>query len=283
LSVASEIHEAVLSHNVIEKVLTKMNPAVDLPTGYTSRLAQTLLNRLTKLQCRALLCFHNMVSCLDIEDFGGPEQLFSIWNSLAQMTFRRTKCQEGNQSSTSSSEHLDFLEASTSALRAILHKLAQNNVNQLQAIGQDELRILWEIHESYSNSAIRINIINVVGIVGQVLSKTALTDSQVLPLLKDIGQFLLDVSTKDTVELIVNAEALDAVFDVFGEDHVDIVCKELNLLERLKQVLASFKNKIHVQKKTLGDHYPTIVMAKDNLMRFIKYKTDKICSANGKH
>ena len=44
----------------------------------------------------------------------------------------------------------------------------------------------------------------------------------------------------------MNAEALDAIFDVFSEDHIDVICKEINLVERLKVLVPVLKQKVNM-------------------------------------
>lgn len=60
---------------------------------------------------------------------------------------------------------------------------------------------------------------------------------------QDIGVFLLEVVCKDS-DLWVVAESLDSIFDVFGEDHIDPVVKEIGLVEKLKMIAPSLKAKV---------------------------------------
>ena len=50
--------------------------------------------------------------------------------------------------------------------------------------------------------------------------------------------------SKDT-DLWVVAEALDAIFDVFGEDHIDAIVREIGLVEKLKTVAPVLKSKVN--------------------------------------
>ena len=50
--------------------------------------------------------------------------------------------------------------------------------------------------------------------------------------------------SKDT-DLWVVAEALDAIFDVFGEDHIDPIVREIGLVEKLKTVAPVLKSKVN--------------------------------------
>lgn len=62
-------------------------------------------------------------------------------------------------------------------------------------------------------------------------------------LFQDIGVLLLEVVCQDT-DLWVVAEALDSIFDVFGEDHIDPVLKEIGLVDKLKTVAPALKSKV---------------------------------------
>ena len=55
--------------------------------------------------------------------------------------------------------------------------------------------------------------------------------------------FLLEVVCKDS-DLWVVAEALDSIFDVFGEDHVDPVLEEIGMIEKLKSIAPALKSKV---------------------------------------
>ena len=55
--------------------------------------------------------------------------------------------------------------------------------------------------------------------------------------------FLLEVVCKDS-DLWVVAEALDSIFDVFGEDHIDPVVKEIGMVEKLKNIAPALKSKV---------------------------------------
>ena len=60
---------------------------------------------------------------------------------------------------------------------------------------------------------------------------------------QDIGVFLLEIVCKDT-DLWVVAESLDSIFDVFGEDHIDPVVKEIELVQKLKMITPTLKSKV---------------------------------------
>lgn len=61
-----------------------------------------------------------------------------------------------------------------------------------------------------------------------------------------IGNALLAVATKD-VNLVVNGEALDALFDVFADgDEAETAAKNIQLLPALKALQPVFKAKVNV-------------------------------------
>ena len=62
---------------------------------------------------------------------------------------------------------------------------------------------------------------------------------------QNVAKFLLKVVSGDP-ELWVIAEALDAIFDVFAEDHTDAVLKETQMIEILRSALPQLKSKVMV-------------------------------------
>ena len=92
-------------------------------------------------------------------------------------------------------------------------------------------------------------------------------------LIATIGRCLLDMACSADLDLRVAAEALDSLFDVFQGDHTEPIALELRLVERLQTMVPSFKHRVHAQRRSLGPrHLAVVVTAKDNLLRFIKYK-----------
>ena len=97
-------------------------------------------------------------------------------------------------------------------------------------------------------------------------------------IVKGIGQLLVDTVCQEP-NLWITAEAMDALFDVFKEDHTDQVASEVNLVERLRTLASGFKHRVHGQRRSLpADHLPVVMTAKDNFLRFIKYKAKRMSS-----
>ena len=63
-----------------------------------------------------------------------------------------------------------------------------------------------------------------------------------------IGTTLLSAAADD-IDLWVVAEALDAIFDVFGDgDQAMIIAKEINLLQTLEQLAPMLRKRVHIIK-----------------------------------
>ena len=56
-------------------------------------------------------------------------------------------------------------------------------------------------------------------------------------------RILLEIVCKDT-DLWVVAESLDSIFDVFGEDHIDPVVEEIELVQKLNMITPTLKSKV---------------------------------------
>lgn len=57
--------------------------------------------------------------------------------------------------------------------------------------------------------------------------------------------FLLEICSKSS-DLWVTAEALDVIFDVFAEDHLDVVAQEIGLVGKLTNLLPALKGKVRL-------------------------------------
>jgi len=271
LTVSAEVHERIISYGFMEKMLAKIEvPNEDVRKSLQKcEKGRKLYKKLLTLQCRALLGVNNLTTCLDVHDLGGPERLYSLWVSLGQLAFQQT-----------GETGLELLEATTSAMSAILQKLAEIKSTQFEQFSLQDLQKLCELVQNAPDPRIRANGIRIIGNLGCLLGNSLSPNSSVL--IKGIGTFLLDNCNKES-ELWVESEALDALFDVFAEDHVDPLLVELGIIEKLKNILPSLKHKINVQRKTLGEHLPIIMTAKTNLVRFINYKTTVLSGKGETH
>lgn len=167
-------------------------------------------------------------------------------------------------------QDLDLLDAATSAMRALTQKLTEMKSAKLaRGVTTNDLSKMIEFGARSTEPSVRANIVEIAGLIG-LSSVSSGTESQATA--SCVGQFLLESAAKET-SLRVAAEALDKIFDMFAEDETDDLALELGLVPKMKAVMPGFKVKMAQQKKSLGkEHYPIVQMAKQNLVRFIKYK-----------
>ncbi|XP_077982591.1 HEAT repeat-containing protein 3-like [Glandiceps talaboti] len=261
LCLSAEIHTALIAQNVPKKVLDKtlFGDKDTLQAIASHPKTQSLLTGLQTIQNRALVCLQNMISVIDTESLGGNEALTKLWQTLLALALEKT--------ATPTDE---YIEAMTSALRALLQKMASND-QVPEGLSEEHLEALCELSRVSSNGNVRANIVGMLGSIGNLLAQKPDTDK----LLTAIGNHLLDIISKDS-ELWVIAEALDAVFDTFGDGQsADNVAVQICLAGKLKQMLPVLKSKIRQGKRHLGDRYPVIMNARTNLIRFIKYKEEQ--------
>ncbi|GAB5582257.1 HEAT repeat-containing protein 3 isoform X4 [Prionailurus iriomotensis] len=185
-------------------------------------------------------------------------------------------------------KHVDFLEAISSALRALLQTMASKNISQCMT--PDQLMTLCTAGIHSSNTGVRVNVVSILGITGSVLAKEdgtletlkryffknelVCSERRVQHCLRTIGCFLLEVATKDP-SLVVAGEALDALFDVFADGkEAERASIQIKLLSALKEFQPVFKTKI--RKEGRGKYSPDQLCVLDNvkmnLRRFVAYQ-----------
>lgn len=266
LNISCEFHEALVGQNIVPKVLdhvSQMDEAV-ANVLLEHKLSSVVLRRVHAVRCRALLCIGNLAEALDPEDLGSISGLVSTWTCLAQLAFVHMD-----------SNDLELLEASTSACRSVLQAVASAAIHggtsdtpTLPSISDKELKVLAQVGLQCSEPTVRTNVTRIMATFGCLLGPHQTN------VLKKVGQYLLEISLKDP-DIVVVTEALDATFDVFGEDTTDAVAAEIELVTKLRQMLPAFKSKVNQAKKTLTYHYPVIATTKSNLVRFLKYKAQR--------
>uniref|UniRef100_A0A7M4FT07 HEAT repeat containing 3 n=1 Tax=Crocodylus porosus TaxID=8502 RepID=A0A7M4FT07_CROPO len=256
LCLSAEVHAALLNYLVPKKILDKTafpnSVAVDLCAHSPSW--KPLIRKLNVVQCRALTCLHSILLVADVDCLGGSSALQSLSEHLSQLVFSQSDA--------------EFLEAVTSALRALLQTMASKNISQ--CITPEQLITLCEAGIQCSNVSVRVNVVSILGIAGSVLAKVE--DSA--ETLKMIGKFLLEVAVKD-FSLVVAGEALDALFDVFADGkEAETAAVEIKLLPALKEFQPVFKMRIRKEgkKQYSMDQLCVLDNVKLNLRRFIAYQ-----------
>uniref|UniRef100_A0A4X1TYC9 HEAT repeat-containing protein 3 n=1 Tax=Sus scrofa TaxID=9823 RepID=A0A4X1TYC9_PIG len=260
LCLSHEVHTALTNHLIPKKIFDKTafpnSAAVDLCSRNPTW--KPLIRKMSTIQCRALVCLQSLVSLLDVEHLGGPAALQTLAQHLSQLLF----------SQPDFAKHVDFLEAISSALRALLQTMASQNIPQCMT--PDQLMTLCTAGIQSSNVGVRVNMVSILGITGSVLAK----EDGTLDTLKTIGCFLLEVATKDP-SLVVAGEALDALFDVFADGkEAERASVQIRLLAALKDFQPVFKMKIRKEgrAKYSPDQLCVLDNVKMNLRRFVAYQ-----------
>ncbi|GFS89845.1 HEAT repeat-containing protein 3 [Nephila pilipes] len=259
----SEALQIILNENLLDKVTKQIYiPSDEIKKVLLSHIkAKDNLKRLDTVRITALLCLNNVIQKLKVDNLGGPSKLLELWLYLGKLLFEKTDLAD-----------VDQVEAVSRSLSAVIRKLAEANyASHFSHMTESDLGLLINICNKSQDSRIKVHMISILGIIGCLLGNLNLSSSS--HLIKIIGSVLLDISSK-SVDMWVVAEALDVLFDVFAEDHIDYIAREINLVERLNNILPALKAKIKLQKKNLQDHRVVISTTKDNLIRFIKYKNN---------
>lgn len=213
------------------------------------------------LQSRAFLCLSNLATSLSVDEMGGSKQLFDIWCNLGRVAFQ-SPCRSQQ-----------ILEAATTSMRSIIHKFVELDSDIVHLIKVDDVAVLCQQLQTCTEPRSKVNMIQVLGTLG---SMAAGTEPPLIEprssVVKVVGQLLLDIACLEEYLWIVS-ESMDALFDVFKEDHADFVAVDIQLVERLRNLVPAFKRRVQSQRRNLGENTPVVMTAKENLLRFIKYKT----------
>ncbi|XP_068595687.1 HEAT repeat-containing protein 3 [Brachionichthys hirsutus] len=259
LCLSDEIHGALISHSIPEKVIKKTDfprkEAVDACLQNSSW--KHLIKKMRRVQSRALTCLHSILSTMDAESLGGAAALQGAAQHLSVLIFGAEEIPKDEE----------FLEAVISAMRSLLQMMASRSIPQ--CIAPQQLMSLSEAGTSCGVVSVRVSAVAILGITGSTLAKEKGTAET----LQMIGNALLQVATRD-VDLVVNGEALDALFDVFADgDEAEAAAKSIRLLPALKALQPVFKAKI--RKEGRGKYNPQQLCVLDNikanLRRFIGY------------
>ncbi|XP_058485168.1 HEAT repeat-containing protein 3 [Solea solea] len=259
LCLSAEVHGALINHSVPEKVLKKTEfprkEATDV--CHQSPSWRCLIKKIRRVQSRALTCLHSLLSTMDAESLGGPAALQGAAQHLSTLVFGAAEI----------SKDEEFLEAVISAMRSLLQMIVSKNIPQCMT--PQQLMSLSEAATRCDVVSVRVNAVAILGITGSTLAKEKGTAET----LQMIGNALLEVATRDT-DLVVNGEALDALFDVFADgDEAETAAANIQLLPALKALQPVFKAKI--RKEGRGKYSPQQLCVLDNikvnLRRFIGY------------
>ncbi|XP_018113268.1 HEAT repeat-containing protein 3 isoform X2 [Xenopus laevis] len=122
LCLSDEVHTALLNHFIPKKVFEKTR----FPNSCAVKVCQEdpawkpLIPKLYTVQYRALTCLNNILSVFDMESLGGASALQELAQHLSEIVF--TQSDVLNQD--------EFLEAASSAVRAVLQIMASKGIPQ---------------------------------------------------------------------------------------------------------------------------------------------------------
>ncbi|XP_045601553.1 HEAT repeat-containing protein 3 isoform X2 [Procambarus clarkii] len=263
-----EVLEGITHFKLFEKTLNKINYPNDDDVQHlqSMKYGPSLLNKLSSLRIRSLLCVQNLTSMLSLSDIGGTELMYSTWVNLGIKIFQNSCTDSG------------LLEATTGAMRAIMDRLSQDKCEKLAAITQEDLKLIFEAGVVCSVASVRANLARMVGTLGCLIvtqnTEESLNSGTAFTVLSAATEYLLKVAAHDG-ELWVSAEALDVIIDLYSDDKTDKLAHNTHLVDRLKGIQPQFKSKHHQQKKKLGEHRALVLTVRDNLVAFIKYKSPR--------
>ncbi|KAM7423723.1 hypothetical protein PAMA_000203 [Pampus argenteus] len=259
LCLSAEVHGALINHSIPEKVLKKTQfprqEAMDV--CHQNPSWKSLIKKMQRVQFRALTCLHSILSTMDAESLGGAAALQGAAQHLSTLVFGAAELPKDEE----------FLEAVISAMRSLLQMIASKNIPQHMTLQQ--LMSLSEAATRCEVVSVRVNAVAILGITGSTLAKEKGTAEA----LQMVGNALLQIATRDA-DLVVNGEALDALFDVFADgDEAETAAKNIQLLPALKTLQPVFKAKIRKEGrgKYTAQQLCVLDNIKVNLRRFIGY------------
>ncbi|KAG5339682.1 HEAT3 protein, partial [Acromyrmex charruanus] len=264
-----ELVEVINTCNLIDKIWDKTKFVVD--KNNQEILDQTeegkaTLKQFYNIQCTAYLCLNNLLPNIEVDVFGGVDNLFRKWIDISTEFKQIIK------------KDVELVEASTAAMRAILQRLVQEqaNVVELNQLTFNDIQLMLNDLQQCVNINVCINMIRMLcNLVQIMLSKNNSKDSKNYEAIKLVSTFLLDISKTETRVWVI-AESIDALMDIYAEDETDHLAADIKLVPRLLSIMPHFKSKMHQQKKHLQDGTVVVSTVNANLMRFIKYKQKRI-------
>ncbi|KAL8560896.1 hypothetical protein ACOMHN_059080 [Nucella lapillus] len=261
----SEVHAAFVANNIMGKVLQLSLPLSEELAAIikTRKWGKAISKKLTRLRTHALLCVNNLMEGLPSEALGGTESLHQLWDTLAQQLKNTGESESEN---IPQQMHPDLLEALSSAMRAVVQKLAHLHSPKFASVTVPDVHFLMKLAEG-TPSSVQIHVMRIVATIASLLVKADPGHA----VIKEVGGCLVTAAAHSP-DLVVVAEALDCLFDMFADDATDPVARSLQLTEKLHAITPQLKSKLQSQKKSLGENYVTVTTARTNLIRFIKYK-----------
>ncbi|XP_003740959.1 uncharacterized protein LOC100898167 [Galendromus occidentalis] len=216
-----------------------------------SAATQNLRAEAEDVRCRAYLCIDNMFQRLRIEDFGGPDEVRLLFETLMKAMIEVCRADK------------DLFEVISSALRGILDCILRTEKsrrpNVMSCVNAESLMMVCETSQKGRCASTKMNICRIV-------TTLALLEASLSP---GAVEFLFVVATGDS-DVRICAEAFDCIIDLFSGDDYDVYVREFQLVEKLRRALPNFRTMYRALGK--GETKMLAVTCGKNLRRFIDYK-----------
>lgn len=253
-----EIVEAIKALGIVDKLWKRAQPLEDNLVQQLRESNISLLMKAKNLRISSLLCLQNLCNCLNCEDLGGHNAIYSVWVDLGQLVFKGPK-------------DTSILEPSTSLMRAALDHL-KSKKELFNQMTQNDLELMLDGVRNCTMAEIRANWLRMLGTLGCLLPE---------PLVKNIVLFIVE-TCKQEEDVWTISEALDALMDMFSDNDWHQILLDLNLPVVIKELEKYFKTKVRSQRKELKERYPAVQTVLTNLSRFSKYiEKEALNFANG--
>jgi hypothetical protein len=187
------------------------------------------------------------------------QNLCTLYVSLKSESAAAAAAQQQRFEAEDSDAELEV--AVTAAMWSALRRAAAQDKSL--AISAEQAQLIMSTATQSRAVDARMNAIGMMGCVGQ--RSKDVTENAV------IGRCLLATLNDSSLEVV--AQALDAVFDVYGDEDFDDNFRSLQFLPALERTAAAVKSKLRAERKEMDRALVAHVKETQlNLARFIKYK-----------
>ncbi|XP_071578483.1 HEAT repeat-containing protein 3 isoform X2 [Temnothorax nylanderi] len=265
-----ELVEVMNDCNLIDKIWDKTKFVVKNSQEILDQTEEgkATLKQFYDIQGAAYLCINNLLPNIEVDAFGGVDILYRKWMEIIEEFEDITR--------EDVFKRVELAEAGTAAMRAILQRLVQVQVNEFELnhlpSSCNAIQTMLNGLQSCISTNVRVNLIRILCHLVQLLNNK---DPKNYEMIKLVSTFLLD-SSKTETRVWVLAESIDAIMDIYTEDEIDHIAVDIKLVPKLLSIMPHFKNKMREQKKHLQDGTLVVSTVNANLMRFIKYKQKRL-------
>ncbi|RLN91054.1 hypothetical protein BBJ28_00004367 [Nothophytophthora sp. Chile5] len=225
--------------------------------------AKAIASDFEKMRVRVCNAVNNLLQGVSWEVLGEDvvpqvfRNLCALYGSLQREASTAVAADFALESSASN----DLEVAVTAAMWSALRRSVSED-RQLTVAVEDAQLILSCAAQGRAAEA-RVNAVGMIGCVGKRCTSAPENEA--------LGRCL--AARLDDSSLEVVAEALNAIFDVYGDEDFDDTFRALNLLATLERTASALKSKLKAEQKQLDRALVAHVKeTRLNLLRFVKYK-----------